>query len=144
MSESSIEVADLDDDGDLDMILTGYSNNNFGGPGTAYNRRVALILNNPIPFPNLAPTAPTNLAASGNQASLTLSWNAATDLTTPQNGLSYNLFLVDNAGKWFYYPLADTTTGKLKLQRVGNVNMNKGWIIKGLPSRNLPLGSAGD
>jgi hypothetical protein len=134
VSESSIEVTDVDNDNDLDLILTGYSGNNFGGTGSPYNSNVTVLVKNGSLIPNLAPTAPTNLSATGNQAAVTLSWNAATDVTTPANALSYNIFLVDQAGKWFYYPLADTTTGRSKLYRLGNVNLNKSWIIKDLPA----------
>jgi hypothetical protein len=132
VSESSIEVADLDNDSDLDLLISGYSGNNY--VAGQYNRKIAISITNPAVLVNLAPTAPGGLNASGNQASLTLSWTAATDLTTPQGALSYNLFLVDQAGKWFYYPLADTISGKSKLQRLGNVNLNLGWVIKGLPA----------
>lgn len=141
VSESSIEVGDVDGDTDLDILLTGFSGNNFNGAGSAFGSRVTLLIKNGTTVPNMAPTAPTGLAISGNQASLTLSWTAATDLTTPANALSYNIFLINTeTGKWFYYPIADTTTGKLALQRLGNVNLNNGWIIKNLPIGNYRWG----
>ncbi len=134
VSESSIEVADIDGDTDLDLLITGFSGNNFNGAGSAFGANVTLIVRNPTTVVNVAPTAPTGLAVSGNQAAATFTWNAATDATTPANALSYNMFLVNiTTGRWFYYPLADTATGKLALQRLGNVNLNKGWIVKGLP-----------
>lgn len=132
VSESSIEVADLDNDSDLDLLISGFSGNNYGTG--QFNRKIAIAITNPATLVNLAPTAPGGLNVTGNQASLTLSWTAATDVTTPQSALSYNLFLVDQSGKWFYYPLADTTSGKLKLQKLGNVNLNLGWVVKGLPA----------
>ena len=141
VSESSIEVADIDGDTDLDILLTGYSGNNFNGAGSALNSNVTILIRNTTTVTNVAPTPPTGLAIAGNQASLTLSWTAATDLTTPANALSYNIFLVNTGtGKWFYFPLADTTTGKLALQRLGNVNLNRGWIIKNLPAGNYRWG----
>lgn len=140
VSESSIEVADIDGDTDLDLLLTGYSANNYNGPGSAFNTNVSLIVRNPTTVTNAAPAAPTNLSISGTSASLTFSWNAATDATTPQNSLSYNMFLVNDQGRTFYFPLADTTTGKLSLQRLGNVQLNRGWIVKGLPAGNYRWG----
>ena len=133
VSESSIEVADVDNDNDLDLILTGYSGNNFGEQGSSFNSNVTVLIKNNALLPNLAPLAPSNLSVTGNTESLTFTWNAGLDVTTPLNSLSYNLFLVNAEGHWFYYPLSDTATGKLRLQRLGNVNLNKAWVIKGLP-----------
>ncbi|HEX8356108.1 MAG TPA: FG-GAP-like repeat-containing protein, partial [Segetibacter sp.] len=141
---SSIEVGDVDNDTDLDLFLTGFSANDFDGALTTgpYNNKTSLLLKNLTAVVNVAPAAPTNLSVTGNQSALTITWNAATDLSPfqPANSLSYNLFVVDAAGKWFYYPLADTATGKLRLQRLGNVNLNKGWIIKGLPAGTYRCG----
>ncbi len=135
VSESSIEVADIDGDTDLDLLLTGFSGNNFSGAGSALNANVTLIVRNPATVVNVAPTAPTGLVASGSQAAVTFTWNAATDATTPANALSYNLFLVNvTTGMWMYYPIADTATGKLGIQRLGNVQLNKGWVVKNLPA----------
>lgn len=126
----------MDNDNDLDLLITGYSNNEFNGAGSAYNRQISIIVKNPALLPDLAPLPPANLSVSGNQAELTMSWSSSIDLTPLQAaaGLSYNIFLVDASGKWFYYPLSDTTTGRLQLQRLGNVNLNTGWMVKGLPA----------
>ncbi len=135
-SEGSIEVADIDADSDLDLLITGYSGNDFDGAGTVgpFNRNIAVVVKNPATTINVRPNAPTGLTFTGNQAALTLSWTAATDATTPQAALSYNLFVRNiTTGQMIYYPLSDTTTGKLSLQRMGNVQLNKSWIIKGLP-----------
>ncbi len=139
-SENSIETADVDGDGDLDIVGAGFSGNTFNGTGSAFNSNVSLIITNPTATKNAAPTKPTNLQVSGSQAALTVSWTAATDATTPQNALSYNMYLTNDAGKWFYDPLADTTTGKLALQKMGNVDLNKGWILKNLPAGNYCVG----
>ncbi len=140
VSESSIEVADVDQDSDLDLLVTGFSGNEFNATGTAFNSNVSLIIQNPATLTNVAPNTPTNLNVTGNQASLTFSWTAATDATTPQNALSYNMFLVNDQGKTFIYSLSDTATGELMVQRLGNVQLNKGWIIKNLTEGNYSWG----
>jgi hypothetical protein len=134
VSESSIEVGDIDNDTDLDLVITGYSNHDYAGAGTAFNSNVTLIVVNPSTVPNLAPTPPTNLNVSGGAAGITFTWNAGTDATTPAAALTYNLFIVNNAGKTFYYPVADTTTGRLLVPRMGNVQLNRSWKITGLPA----------
>ncbi len=141
VSESSIEVANIDGDTDLDVIITGYSNHEFNGAGSSFNSNVSYILVNPATTTNVAPTSPLTLAATGNQAAVTLTWSPATDATTPINSLTYNLFLVNTStGYYHYFPLADTSTGKLMLQRLGNMQTNKSWTIKNLPVGNYRWG----
>lgn len=139
-SENSLETADIDGDGDLDIIESGYSANDFNGIGSAFNSNVSLIIRNPAITKNAAPSVPTGIKITGTQAAITFSWNASTDATTPQKALSYNMYLVNDMGKWFYYPLADTATGKLMLQKMGNMQLNKGWIVKNLPAGNYCWG----
>lgn len=133
VSEGSIEVADMDNDSDLDLILTGFSGNDYNGAGTAFNDKVTLVVKNPTAVVNAAPAAPSGLQALFSPDSVVFRWNAAVDATTPQASLSYNLFLVDQQGRWFYYPLADTATGSTKLPRLGNVQLNRRWVVYGLP-----------
>ncbi len=140
VSENSIETADVDGDGDLDIIESGFSGNDYNGMGSAFNTNVSLIIKNPTITKNSAPSVPTSLKVTGNQSAITFSWNASTDATTPQKALSYNMYLTDDKGKWYYDPLADTLTGKLALQKMGNVELNKGWIVKNLPAGNYCWG----
>ncbi|MFC6997037.1 T9SS type A sorting domain-containing protein [Rufibacter roseus] len=134
VSESAIEVADTDNDGDLDLIMTGFSGNNYNGAGSAFARNVSLIVKNPTTTTNAAPSMPANLRASlGSNGDITFTWDAATDDKTSQNSLSYNLFVVGPDGRHFSYAMADTTTGKLMMQKMGNVALNRSWTLKGLP-----------
>ncbi|WP_210488344.1 T9SS type A sorting domain-containing protein [Rufibacter aurantiacus] len=141
VSESSIEVADIDGDSDLDLMLTGFSGNNFNGANSAYNDKVSVIVVNPATTVNTAPAMPATLQATmGTGGAVTLSWSAATDATTSANSLSYNIFLQDAAGKVYIHPMADTTTGKLMVQKMGNVQLNTSWTIKDLPQGRYRYG----
>lgn len=140
VSESAIEVSDLDDDGDLDLIIGGYSGNQFNGEESAYNKNVSLVLENPTTGTNEAPSAPANLQAVASGNNITFSWDEATDDKTAGKSLTYNLFLVSEDGYYHVYPLADTATGKLTIQAMGNVQLNKSWTIKGLPFGNYRWG----
>ncbi|TZF82086.1 T9SS type A sorting domain-containing protein [Pedobacter sp. BS3] len=132
VGESSIEVGDINNDGKIDLVVTGTSYNNYG-PGDLGGKASAVVLN-PTTTANAAPTAPAGLSvASNNPSEITLSWNAATDDSTPANSLSYNIFVKDANGVYYYYPLADESTGRLLLPRMGNVQFNKSWTIKNLP-----------
>jgi len=84
VKESSVAWGDYDNDGDLDILLTGF---NFIR-GHFFSR---VYQNNGTTF-NSVPAAPSGLAATVNSAtSVTLSWTAPTDSETVMAGLSYNL-----------------------------------------------------
>ena len=38
-------------------------------------------------------------------------------------------FSIDESGKHFYYPLSDTTNGKLIVQEKGNMQLNTSWTV---------------
>lgn len=133
VSESSVEVGDLDNDGDLDMIIGGYSGNNFDGEGSAYNKNVSIIIENTTAGTNEAPAAPANQTATSAGRNVTFSWDEAIDDKTASESLTYNFFLVNADGQYFYYPLADTATGYLKIQEKGNVQLNNSWTVRDLP-----------
>lgn len=141
-SEGSVEVGDANGDGRLDLFISGFSNNDWDGAGTEapYNRNIAVIALNPNLGLNTAPTAPTNLVVSGSASQLNFSWSAATDATTPAASLTYNFYLKDANNKWFYTPASSIATGKTKNAKTGNVQYNKGWIIKNLPDGTYTWG----
>ncbi len=133
VSESHIEVADLNNNGTLDLILTGFSGNNFAGANSAYGTQVSVVVMNNSTATNAAPSTPSNLRVALNDNEATFSWDASTDDTTPQPSLSYNLFLVDETNnKHVVFAKADQATGRLMQQKLGNVQLNRRWTIKGL------------
>jgi hypothetical protein len=133
VSESAIEVADLDNNGTLDLILTGFSGNNFAGPNSALNSQVSVIVMNNSTATNAAPASPTNLMVNLNDNEATFTWDASTDDTTPQASLSYNLFLKNETNdKHIVFAKSDLETGRLMQQKLGNVQLNRSWTIKGL------------
>jgi hypothetical protein len=133
VSESALEVGDLDDDGDLDVVITGFSGNEWNGEGSAFGKNISVIIENTTATTNAAPSAPTNTMAVSSGKKATFSWDEAVDDKTPGKSLTYNLFLVNAEGKFYYYPLADTTSGKLIVQEKGNMQLNTSWVVKGLP-----------
>lgn len=133
VSESAVEVGDLDNDGDLDLIIGGFSGNNWDGDSSAYNRNISVIIENTTAGVNEAPGSPTNLNVVASGTDVTFSWDEATDDKTASKSLTYNFFLVDSNGNYLYYPLADTTNGYLTIQEKGNVQLNNTWKVYGLP-----------
>ncbi|MEQ8471790.1 MAG: T9SS type A sorting domain-containing protein [Marinoscillum sp.] len=133
VSESAMEIGDLDDDGDLDLVVNGFSGNNWNGDGSAYGKNSSVIIENTTAGTNAAPSAPTNLVATASGKSVTFSWDEATDDKTPGKSLTYNLVVVDSEGIFYSTPLADTVSGKLTVQEKGNVQLNESWKIKNMP-----------
>ena len=127
MWRSSVAWADYDNDGDLDILLSG--NTVIGGADytTKIYRNKSVTANN-------IPTAPTNLSSLVNGLKITLSWNKSTDNETPQDGLKYNLVIGTNPGAVnTLSPMSDRATGYRRVINLGNVNQNNSWTIKRVP-----------
>ena len=94
VSESSIETADLNKDGKIDLLITGYNGDQASQIGK-FNRNICGYYLNQSTTVNTKPTAPTTLAheitKSGDETLVTFTWGAATDAQTPQKALTYNM-----------------------------------------------------
>lgn len=134
VSEHSIEIADFDGDTAPDLVISGFSNHDYDGPGSAFISNVTYVLENPTTAVNAAPSAPTNLQATTSGSSVTFSWDASTDDNTPQASLSYNLYVKEANGDFIMTPLADVNTGFLKRKQLGNVQLNTSWTLNNLPA----------
>ncbi len=113
---------DYDNDGDLDILLTGQDGS--GIPVTLVYRNKATTANTP-------PTAPTNLEAEVGRGSVTFSWDAAMDGQTPSLGLTYNLRIgTTPGGSEVMSAMADLATGYRRVAQLGNTNHNTSWAIE--------------
>jgi hypothetical protein len=125
-SDGYVTWGDYDNDGDLDIVATGYK---LGSPdGT-----VKLYRNN-ASTSNSVPTAPSSLSSSVNASRIvTLSWSKSTDNKTSQNGLTYNLRIgTTSGGSEIMSPMSNASTGYRRVVRRGNVDHNVSWKINGL------------
>ena len=120
---ASLAWGDYDNDGDLDLVLAGWTGSN----------RICKIYRNDSGVLNSVPTAPTGLAASPSGSDITFSWNAATDAQTPVSGLSYNLRVGSAPGKNdIFSGMADSSTGLRRIPSIGNAQKKLSWTLKGL------------
>jgi len=140
VSESSIETADLNNDGRIDLLITGFNGNESNQVGK-YNRNICGYYLNQSPNTNAKPSVAGNLAQvvsnSGDQTTVAFSWTAAMDDKTPQVSLTYNLSLKNKTtGKWLYDPMAvmsGPNSGWRRIAGLGNVFTNRKWVLTGLP-----------
>jgi len=117
---------DVDGDGDLDYFVAGVywvpNGNN------SVERQMHLYRNDSI-VPNAAPNPPSGASATtaraGGSGSITLSWNPATDDTTPSEAITYDLEVRPQG-----------TTGSMNQYRrtpePGNVSTVTSWSLQGL------------
>ncbi|KPA13717.1 hypothetical protein MHK_006076, partial [Candidatus Magnetomorum sp. HK-1] len=89
VSESSAAFGDYDNDGDLDILLTGQS----------FNGLIAKVYRNNNPVLNTAPSAPSTLTSVVTGHNVLLSWSAGSDAETlSPTGLNYNLRMGSSPG----------------------------------------------
>jgi hypothetical protein len=141
VAESSIETADLNNDGRIDLLITGFNGNESNQVGK-YNRNICGYYLNQSLNTNAKPSVAGNLTQvvsnTGDQTTVTFSWTAAMDDKTPRASLTYNLSLKNTTtGKWLYDPMAvmyGTNNGWRKVATLGNVFTNRKWVLTGLPT----------
>ncbi|MEG4109920.1 FG-GAP-like repeat-containing protein, partial [Microcoleus sp. S13_C5] len=123
---------DYDKDGKLDILLTGYSKSSTGF-GLDEKDFFTKVFRNNTPNANTPPTAPTGLTtAKSDGGNVTFKWNKATDLQTPDDGLSYNLRVTNSEGKDILSPMS-LWDGTRQIVGLGNVSQNTQWQLKNLP-----------
>jgi hypothetical protein len=124
--QGSAAWGDYDNDGKLDILLTGWNK-----PGYNY---VAKVYRNDTANANTQPSAPTGLTASVVGRNVTLSWNAANDAQTPAAGLSYNLRVgTTPGGSQIVAPMA-ASNGYRRVPQLGNANQVLTKTLRNLPS----------
>jgi hypothetical protein len=95
--------------------------------------RYSKIYRNNSLIANRPPSAPLGLSTSLETASVTFSWNKSTDTETPQNGLSYNLYIgTESTTCNTFSPMSDITSGYRRVVGLGNAQQNTSWTIKDL------------
>ena len=124
----SVAWGDYDNDGDLDVLLTG---NNFYG----HDINISEVYRNNNITSNIAPSMPSNLKTVINGNEVTFSWDKSTDNETPQDGLTYNLVIGTSSGGCdILSPMSDRNTGRRKVINIGNTGHLNSKTIKILSS----------
>ncbi len=120
---------DYDNDGDLDILFSGYSSPN----------RFTRIYRNNCTIINTKPLTPSGLSTVNSNGIISLIWSKTTDSQTPQNGLTYNLYIYESAHTDYKFPphafrQSHALNGRRLVARIGNIQWSSsGYIVKNLP-----------
>ena len=137
--DGDITFVDYNNDGKLDISLFGYRD---GGGDTPENPTWPnyLVVNTSTFAANAAPTAPQVTSVEQEGADVVLTWQAATDDTTPSEALRYNVYAKGNDGKIFCLSPADINTGFLKVNRTNALLNTLSYRFKGMNINDYTFG----
>jgi hypothetical protein len=130
VSDASVAWGDYDNDGDLDILLTG---------STGWPDVVAKVYRNSNSTTNIVPSAPTGLGANVSDYTAALTWSApGSPGTTPVGALTYNLRVGTGPGKGDIVPphaftVPPSLNGRRLVPAMGNVQHGLTATLEGLP-----------
>jgi uncharacterized protein YuzB (UPF0349 family) len=139
VSEHTYEVADLNNDGKIDLLMMGFNGNQTNQVGKYQKNICGYCPSSGVTSSYSKPSAPTSLTANVDNANsmVTLSWTAPSS-ESGKMGTTYNVSLKNTlTGKWLYNPMAvvgGTNDGKRKVTGLGNVFANKKLELYDLPN----------
>jgi PKD repeat protein len=112
--------ADYDDDGDLDILVSGTAEG-YGAQSKLYR--------NDLNISEATILAPNHLTSANEGYGIILSWQDSLN-----TGTSYNVRVGTETGTCnIVSPMADLTTGKRKVSRIGNADLNLKYKLDSLP-----------
>ena len=120
----TFRLADMDNDGDLDVLTSG--------PFVSHENRKFILYRNDLSQPNAAPSEPVAPASEVRGNEVMFAWSPATDDHTPSAALTYNLHVATTGGDIIFSSesLAD---GRRLLSKPGNASLNTSWTLRDLP-----------
>lgn len=122
LSYSHIDIADYDNDGYSDILISGTDRD--GVPIIAvYNNCMGIG----VSLEEEATPVPANLVSDVTACDVTLSWDGLADVNN-----TYNVYVRNNEG-FVVSPMADTVSGFRKVVKEGNVGLLNHYEVKNLP-----------
>lgn len=126
---SSAAWGDYDNDGRLDLLVTGFSQES----GTYPWQPITVLYHNNCPIRDSVATTPKALSSTVNGSSAMLQWQSATHPRTPQKMLTYNISLGTSPGGGEIVPaMSDLRSGYHRVVRAGNLEHRTTWSVPNL------------
>ncbi|MFW6103435.1 MAG: choice-of-anchor Q domain-containing protein [Bacteroidota bacterium] len=119
LGRSAAAWADYDNDGDLDLLLTGWGED---GP-------VSAIFRNNRDQSNTPPEAPEALAVEAGMDSVRLIWHSGSDNETTKAGLSYNLRMGTTPGGSEIISSLSLPDGYRQVPKMGNAGLDTTYTL---------------
>jgi len=119
---SSAAWGDYDNDGDLDITVTGEKG----------SLKISNVFRNEILIHNTKPETPLGLKMEENGGSTILSWDPVTDNETPSEGLTYNVRVGSGAGGSEIMVAMASSTGSRRITGLGNSQLKTSYTLKDL------------
>jgi hypothetical protein len=123
VSNSSVAWGDYDNDGDLDILLTGQDANN--------NKISKIYINNCIKI-NKNPDQPKNLTCEIHNTTAILKWNKVTTDETCSKSITYNIRVGRTSGASDFVSSHSASTGFRKIVEMGNVQLDTIFNFKNI------------
>jgi PKD repeat protein/predicted nucleotidyltransferase len=132
---SSVAWGDYDNDGDLDILMTGQS---AGSTVVSKIYRNNQIMKAGDYSANKKPAAPGNLTFVRQPDGIKLSWAPVRTDETPYNTLTYNINIVSRqGGSLVFSAQSDSVTGYRRIVSMGNTQLDTSYLVKNLtPGRH--------
>ncbi len=123
---ANIQLGDLDNDGDLDFLLTGrYDYQDY---------RCAVYENLLDERTNTAPAPPTTLDANVDENQVQFSWNMGSDNETASEGLTYNIKVgTTQGGDEAFTAMANFSDGYRLIPAKGNMGQKLSFTTANMP-----------
>ncbi len=122
VSESSTAIGDYDNDGDLDIIISG-----INGP-----EKICKVYKNETTVNNPVPGAPDGLSYESAGDSIILKWNPVNTDNTSAKSLSYNLMVGTTSEGIDLVSPASATNGFRKISAMGNGQMDTTFVLRNI------------
>ncbi len=123
---------DYDNDGRLDILLTGLTNSD----NSWY--QYSQVFHNEYPVTNTPPSPPANLTSILDGNDVVFSWGSGSDAETPAAGLTYNLRVGTSPGGVDLIAPMSLSNGFRQVARMGNVQKAHQFKLVGAPL-NQPI-----